>query len=75
MRFFLDFKPGGGLCVILATMYRFKSEQRWRKFEFPTKQVSVQVENIEDHLTNVINFRPTRRRMQTSRCFSKSSRA
>lgn len=34
MRFFTDFKPNGGLCVILGTMYRFKSEQRWRKFDF-----------------------------------------
>ncbi|XP_058824076.1 SWI/SNF complex subunit SMARCC1 isoform X2 [Topomyia yanbarensis] len=34
MRCFMDFKPGGSLCHILATMYRYKSEQRWRKFDF-----------------------------------------
>ncbi|CAG4966193.1 unnamed protein product [Parnassius apollo] len=27
-------KPGGSLCTVLATMFRFKSEQRWRKFDF-----------------------------------------
>jgi SWI/SNF related-matrix-associated actin-dependent regulator of chromatin subfamily C len=44
MRFFMDFKPGGGLCVILSTMYRFKSEQRWRKFDFTVSKVSIGVE-------------------------------
>ncbi|XP_037946414.1 SWI/SNF complex subunit SMARCC2 isoform X2 [Teleopsis dalmanni] len=34
MRCFLDFKPGGGLCVILSTMFRFRAEQRGRKFDF-----------------------------------------
>ncbi|XP_038117822.1 SWI/SNF complex subunit SMARCC2 isoform X1 [Culex quinquefasciatus] len=34
MRCFMDFKPGGALCHILATMYRYKAEQRWRKFDF-----------------------------------------
>lgn len=36
MRCFLDFKPGGSLCHILANMYRYKFEQRWRKFDFTT---------------------------------------
>lgn len=40
MRFFMDFKPGGALCVILAAMYRFKSEQRWRKFDFTINKSS-----------------------------------
>lgn len=26
-------KPGGGLCHILSTMYKFKSEQGWRRFD------------------------------------------
>lgn len=30
----MDFKPGGALCHILSTMYRYKAEQRWRKFDF-----------------------------------------
>lgn len=34
MRCFLDFKPGGSLCHILANMYRYKFDQRWRKFDF-----------------------------------------
>jgi SWI/SNF related-matrix-associated actin-dependent regulator of chromatin subfamily C len=37
IKYFLDFKPGGSLCHILATMYRYKAEQRWRKFDFSTK--------------------------------------
>lgn len=40
MRFFMDFQPGGALCVILSSMYRFKSEQRWRKFDFTASKVS-----------------------------------
>ncbi|KAH9524363.1 SWI SNF, matrix associated, actin dependent regulator of chromatin, sub c, member 2 [Bulinus truncatus] len=31
---FLDFKPGGGLCQILQAVYKFKSEQGWRRFDF-----------------------------------------
>ncbi|XP_073999997.1 SWI/SNF- related protein mor isoform X2 [Rhodnius prolixus] len=34
MRCFLDFKPGGALCHILATVYKYKSEQGWRRFDF-----------------------------------------
>lgn len=34
MRCFLDFKPGGGLCTIFATMFRFRAEQRGKKFDF-----------------------------------------
>jgi len=29
MKCFLDFKPGGGLCNILAAVFRFKTEQGW----------------------------------------------
>lgn len=39
MKCFLDFKPGGGLCHILATAYRFKQEQGWRRFDFPGGKV------------------------------------
>ncbi|CAH0389358.1 unnamed protein product [Bemisia tabaci] len=40
MRLFLDFKPGGALSHILATVYKFKSDQGWRRFDFqnPSKQ-------------------------------------
>ncbi|CAD7093415.1 unnamed protein product [Hermetia illucens] len=34
MKCFLDFKPGGGLCVLFATMFRF---QRGKKFDFSVK--------------------------------------
>uniref|UniRef100_A0A6B2E628 Putative chromatin remodeling factor subunit n=1 Tax=Phlebotomus kandelakii TaxID=1109342 RepID=A0A6B2E628_9DIPT len=41
MRCFLDFKPGGALCNIFTAMYRYKSEQRWKKFDFTvTKNTS-----------------------------------
>uniref|UniRef100_A0A673MX82 SWI/SNF related, matrix associated, actin dependent regulator of chromatin, subfamily c, member 1a n=1 Tax=Sinocyclocheilus rhinocerous TaxID=307959 RepID=A0A673MX82_9TELE len=30
---FLDFKPGGALCHILGSAYKFKSEQGWRRFD------------------------------------------
>lgn len=39
MKCFLDFKSGGGLCHILATAYRFKQEQGWRRFDFPGGKV------------------------------------
>ena len=29
MKAFQDFKQGGGLCQILAAVYKFKSEQGW----------------------------------------------
>ncbi|XP_072401811.1 SWI/SNF complex subunit SMARCC2 isoform X1 [Diabrotica undecimpunctata] len=35
VKFFLDFKPGGGLCHMLLAAYKFKSEHGWRKFEIP----------------------------------------
>ncbi|KAM8704202.1 hypothetical protein ACLKA7_008751 [Drosophila subpalustris] len=34
MRCFLDFKQGGGLCIIFSTMFRFRAEQRGKKFDF-----------------------------------------
>nr|CAD7435249.1 unnamed protein product [Timema monikensis] len=34
MRCFLDFKSGGAICHILATVYKFKSDQGWRRFDF-----------------------------------------
>ncbi|XP_049884800.1 SWI/SNF complex subunit SMARCC2 isoform X2 [Pectinophora gossypiella] len=46
MKVFMDMKPGGALCTVLATMFRFKSEQRWRKFDFQNpsrKDLNVQM--------------------------------
>ncbi|KAL5275202.1 SMARCC1 family protein [Megaselia abdita] len=34
MRCFTDFKAGGALCVILQTMFKFRAEQRSKKFDF-----------------------------------------
>ncbi|KAM4540071.1 SWI/SNF complex subunit SMARCC1b [Odontesthes bonariensis] len=31
---FMDLRPGGGLCHILGTAYKFKVEQGWRRFDF-----------------------------------------
>ncbi|XP_062867966.1 SWI/SNF complex subunit SMARCC1b [Trichomycterus rosablanca] len=32
-RCFLDMKPGGALCHILGCVYKFKTEQGWRRFD------------------------------------------
>ncbi|XP_052824870.1 SWI/SNF complex subunit SMARCC1 isoform X2 [Octopus bimaculoides] len=34
MKCFLDFKPGGSLCHIFAAVYKYKSDQGWRRFDF-----------------------------------------
>lgn len=34
MKCFLDFKPSGGLCRIFESVFKFKSEQGWRRFDF-----------------------------------------
>ncbi|KAL1493165.1 hypothetical protein ABEB36_011275 [Hypothenemus hampei] len=39
VKFFLDFKPGGGLCQILAAAYKFKSDHGWRRFEIPSGKI------------------------------------
>lgn len=33
---FMDFKPGGKLCRIFECMYKFKTEQGWRRFDLTT---------------------------------------
>lgn len=33
VRCFMDFKANGSLCHIMSTVYRFKSEQGWRRFD------------------------------------------
>ena len=38
MKCFRDFKPGGGLCHILSAVYKFKSEQGWRRFDFQSRK-------------------------------------
>lgn len=39
MKCFLDMKSGGALCHILATVFKFKSEQGWRRFDFQVSKV------------------------------------
>ncbi|XP_059175655.1 SWI/SNF complex subunit SMARCC1-like isoform X2 [Physella acuta] len=34
MKYFQDFKPGSGLCQIFQAVFKFKSEQGWRRFDF-----------------------------------------
>ncbi|VDI77388.1 Hypothetical predicted protein [Mytilus galloprovincialis] len=34
MKCFLDFKASGSLCHIIAAVYKFKSDQGWRRFDF-----------------------------------------
>uniref|UniRef100_A0A2P2I1A1 SWI/SNF complex subunit SMARCC2 n=2 Tax=Hirondellea gigas TaxID=1518452 RepID=A0A2P2I1A1_9CRUS len=34
MRCFLDFKAGGGLCQILSTVFKYKTDNSWRRFDF-----------------------------------------
>lgn len=60
MKCFLDFKPSGGLCHILATAYRFKHEQGWRRFDFPGGKVIslcnslfIYILNRYNHLMNI----------------------
>lgn len=55
MRFFMDFKTNGALCHILATAFKFKNEQGWRRFDFQNpsrmdRNVSIFIE-IEKTLT------------------------
>uniref|UniRef100_A0A1I8JI61 SWI/SNF complex subunit SMARCC2 n=2 Tax=Macrostomum lignano TaxID=282301 RepID=A0A1I8JI61_9PLAT len=33
-RLFLDFQPGGALCQMFLTVFRFKGEQGWRRLDF-----------------------------------------
>ena len=33
IRHFLDFTPDGPLCHMLSTLYQFKNEQGWRRFD------------------------------------------
>lgn len=40
MRCHLDFKPGGSLCHIFSVIYRYKTDTRWRKFEWNTTKTA-----------------------------------
>ncbi|KAK0088239.1 hypothetical protein PV326_004917 [Microctonus aethiopoides] len=42
--------PGGGLCHIFATAYRFKQEQGWRRFDFPVGKSSSRMDRAIEML-------------------------
>ncbi|XP_050693363.1 SWI/SNF complex subunit SMARCC2-like isoform X2 [Eriocheir sinensis] len=64
MKCFLDFKPGGGLCHILSTVYKFKSDQGWRRFDF-------QSPSRKD--ANIELFREIEKSLLSSKCWTKPS--
>ncbi|XP_078053730.1 SWI/SNF- related protein mor [Augochlora pura] len=64
MKCFLDFKPGGGLCHILATTYRFKQEQGWRRFDFPAGKSGSRTDRTVDMLM------AAERALVQNRCFT-----
>lgn len=64
MKCFLDFKPGGGLCHILSTVYKFKSDQGWRRFDF-------QSPSRKD--ANIELFREIEKSLLSNKCWNKPS--
>lgn len=59
VRCFMDFKPGGALCHILSTVYRFKSEQGWRRFDFQVGKVMCRILSFicfQNHQFFISNF-------------------
>ncbi|XP_053207965.1 SWI/SNF complex subunit SMARCC1-like [Panonychus citri] len=47
MKCILDTKPGGGLCHILGTMFKFKYEQGWRKFDLQATSIPKIEKNLD----------------------------
>ncbi|ROT69321.1 SWI/SNF complex subunit SMARCC2, partial [Penaeus vannamei] len=62
MKCFLDFKPAGGLCHILSTVYKFKSDQGWRRFDF-------QSPSRKD--ANIELFREIEKSLVANKCWTK----
>ncbi|XP_075900019.1 SWI/SNF complex subunit SMARCC1b [Nelusetta ayraudi] len=58
---FLDLRPGGGLCQILGTAYKFKAEQGWRRFD---------LQNPSRAEWNVEMFRAIERALIQNNCMS-----
>lgn len=46
VKYFLDFKPGGGLCQMLATAYKFKTDHGWRRFEIPSGKNTSKLDKV-----------------------------
>nr|QYV43160.1 Brahma associated protein 155 kD [Colaphellus bowringi] len=53
VKYFLDFKPGGGLCHMLLAAYKFKSEHGWRRFEIPSGKNISKLERVFDMFQNM----------------------
>nr|XP_023013071.1 SWI/SNF complex subunit SMARCC2 [Leptinotarsa decemlineata] len=53
VKYFLDFKPGGGLCQMLLAAYRFKSEHGWRRFELPSGKNVSKLERVYEMFQNM----------------------
>lgn len=49
----MDFSNAGSLCLILSIMYRYKSEHRWRKFDFATSKTSSKKDPIYQMLQEI----------------------
>ncbi|XP_043939672.1 SWI/SNF complex subunit SMARCC2 [Protopterus annectens] len=62
MKCFLDFKNGGALCHILASAYKFKSDQGWRRFDF---------QNPSRMDRNVEMFMTVEKSLVQDNCFSR----
>ncbi|XP_071530675.1 SWI/SNF complex subunit SMARCC2 isoform X2 [Panulirus ornatus] len=79
MKCFLDFKPGGGLCHILSTVYKFKSDQGWRRFDFqPTmpghhKQHQSSALSPSRKDANIELFREIEKSLLSNKCWNKPS--
>lgn len=58
---FMDLHPGGGLCHILGTAYKFKAEQGWRRFD---------LQNPSRTERNVEMFRSIERALVQNNCMS-----
>lgn len=37
----MDFKPGGAVCHMLATAYKYRNDQGWRRFDFQAGKVVI----------------------------------
>ncbi|VVC40429.1 Homeobox domain-like,BRCT domain,SMARCC, N-terminal,SANT/Myb domain,SWIRM domain,SANT domain,SMARCC [Cinara cedri] len=53
IRCFMDFKPGGALCHLLATVYKFKVEQGWRRFDFQVSKSPSRMDRSIEMFMNV----------------------
>ncbi|XP_076005884.1 SWI/SNF complex subunit SMARCC1b [Genypterus blacodes] len=60
-RCFMDLRPGGGLCHILGSAYKFKAEQGWRRFD---------LQNPSRTERNVEMFNTIERALVQSSCMS-----